>query len=57
MRARLDAVVQDRDAELTRVVHEARADAEASMVGLRNARRRIADLEAEIETLRRGEDA
>jgi hypothetical protein len=53
MQARLDGVVGDRDGEMGRAVREARADAEASMSGLRNARRRIADLEAEIEALRR----
>ena len=53
MQARLDGMVQDRDAELGRVVREARADAEASMSGLRSARRRIAELEAEIEAQRR----
>ena len=53
MQAHLDGMVQDRDAELGRVVREARADAEASMSGLRSARRRIAELEAEIEAQRR----
>lgn len=51
--ARLDGMVQDQDAELGRAVREARADAEASMSGLRTARRRIMELEAEVEALRR----
>jgi hypothetical protein len=53
MRARLDALVEDRDPELGRAVREARADAEASLSGLRSARRRVAELEAEVEALRR----
>ena len=53
MRARLDALVEDRDAELGRAVREARADAEASMAGLRGARRRVTELEAEVDALRR----
>lgn len=56
VQARLDEVVGDSDAELGRLVREARADAEASMSGLRSARRRIADLEGEIEALRSGAD-
>lgn len=55
MQAMLDGMVENRDADLARVVREARADAEASMAGLRGARRRIAELEAEIQTLRGGE--
>lgn len=57
LQARLDAMVQDRDAELAGLVREARADAEASMAGLRNARRRIMELEAELDALRREADA
>ena len=53
MRARHDAMADNGDAELARAVREARADAEASMSGLRGARRRIAELEAEVEALGR----
>lgn len=53
MRAQIDALVEGRDAELGRAVREARADAEASMAALRSARRRVAELEAEVEALRR----
>jgi chromosome segregation ATPase len=53
MRARLDGMVDDRDAKTGRIVREARADAEACKSGLRGARRRIAELEAEIEAMRR----
>ena len=54
MQARLDGVVEGREAQLAQAMREAQADSEASMSGLRNARRRIMDLEAEIEQLRRG---
>lgn len=49
MQARLDGAVEGREAELAKALREAEADAEASMSGLRNARRRIMELEAEIE--------
>lgn len=53
LQARLDALADTRDTQLSAALHEARADAEAPMSGLRQARRRIADLEAELERLRR----
>ena len=53
LQAHLDGMVQDRDAELALMLHEARADADASMSELRSARRRIMELEAEVEALRR----
>ena len=53
LKARLDGLIQDGDPDLGRAVREARADAEASMSRLRGARRRIAELEAELEALRR----
>lgn len=52
MQARLDGAIQGREAELAQALREAQADAEASMAGLRNARRRIMELEAEVEELR-----
>ena len=54
MQARLDGAVEGREAELAVALREARADAEASMSGLGNARRRIMELESEIQDLRRG---
>lgn len=56
MQARLDGAVLGREAELAQALREAQADAEASMSGLRNARHRIMELEAEIEELRRDRD-
>lgn len=52
MQARLDGVVQGREAQLTTALREARAEAEATMSGLRNARTRIQDLEEELNALR-----
>ncbi|MEM9139446.1 MAG: hypothetical protein AAGB15_06410 [Pseudomonadota bacterium] len=52
MQARLDGAVEGREAELSIALRESKADAEASMSGLRNARQRIMDLEAEIEDLK-----
>lgn len=52
MQARLDGAVEGREADLSQALREAQADAEASMSGLRNARRRIAELEAEVAELR-----
>jgi hypothetical protein len=52
LQERLDGMVHDRDAELGRVVREARADADAAMSGLRSARRRITELEAELDAHR-----
>lgn len=54
MQARMDGAVDGREAELTREMREAKADAEALMGGLRNARERIAELEAEMDDMRRG---
>ncbi|MEM9063267.1 MAG: hypothetical protein AAGD13_22640 [Pseudomonadota bacterium] len=53
MQARMDGAVEGREADLSAQLREAQADSEASMAGLRNARERIMDLEAEIEDLRR----
>lgn len=53
MQTRLDGAVEGREAELLREMREAKADSEAAMGGLRNARARIMELEAEIEELRR----
>ncbi|MEL7467010.1 MAG: hypothetical protein AAFN27_01065 [Pseudomonadota bacterium] len=53
MQARMDGAVEGREADLSAELREAKADSEASMAGLRNARARIMDLEAEIEDLRR----
>jgi hypothetical protein len=52
MQARLDGAVEGREAQLAAQLREARADGEASMAGLRNARARIMELEAEVERLR-----
>lgn len=51
MQSRLDGAVEGREADLTRQLREAQADAEASMSGLRNARERLTELEAEVERL------
>lgn len=53
MQKRLDGAVEGREAELAQALREARADAEASMSGLRNARGRIMQLEAELEEVQR----
>ena len=53
MKARLDGALGGREAELSNALREAQADAEASMAGLRSARRRIMELEAEVDGLRR----
>jgi hypothetical protein len=55
LQGRYDALVLSRDAEFTAIQREAQADAEAAMSGLRIARRQIAELEAELEALRRDE--
>lgn len=52
MQSRLDGAIEGREAELSRELREARADAQASMEGLRNARTRIMELEAEVESLK-----
>lgn len=57
MQARLDGVLDGREAELSSALGEARAEAEATMSGLRNARARIEDLEAELAALRQGQAA
>ncbi|MEM9097470.1 MAG: hypothetical protein AAGC79_03015 [Pseudomonadota bacterium] len=51
MRLRLNGAVEGREAALSQELHEARLDAEASMTGLGNARRRIAELEERIAEL------
>ena len=53
MQSRMDGAVEGREAELLREMREAKADADAAMTGLRNARARIMELEAEVEELRR----
>ena len=53
MQARMDGAVEGREAQLATALREAQADSEASMSGLRNARARIMDLEAEVDALRR----
>ncbi len=55
LQAQLDGMALARDAELSAARHEARADADASMAGLREAGRRIAALEAELDIMRRDE--
>ena len=54
MQARLDGAVEGREAELSIALREAKADAEASMTGLRNARQKIMELEAELSEARMG---
>lgn len=49
MQVRLDGAVEGREAELIAELREARTDSETSMAGLRAARTRIMELEAEIE--------
>ena len=53
MQSRMDGAVEGREADLSRQLREAEAESEASMSGLRNARARIMELEAEVEELRR----
>lgn len=53
MQSRMEGAVDGREAELLREMREAKADSEAAMGGLRNARARIMELEAEIEDMRR----
>ena len=52
MQSRLDGALEGREAQLTSALKEAQADSEASMAGLRGARERIMELEAEVEALR-----
>ncbi|MFK7942800.1 MAG: hypothetical protein AB8B85_07815 [Paracoccaceae bacterium] len=52
MQHRLDGAVDGREAQLLTAMREAKAEADAAMGGLRNARARIMDLEAEVEELR-----
>lgn len=52
MQSRLDGAIEGREAELLRELNESRADAEAAMSGLRNARERMMAMEAEIEELK-----
>lgn len=57
MQHRLDGAIEGREAELVSELREAQAEAEASMSGLGNARRRIGELEAELAQLSaRGSD-
>lgn len=55
MQSRLDGAIEGREAELTRELAETQTELEAMRDGLGNARRRILDLEAEIEALRGAE--
>ena len=48
MQARLDGAIEGREAELAAELREAKADLEAMSEGLRNARWRIAELEADV---------
>lgn len=48
MQHRLDGAIEGREAELATELREARAEAEAAMSGLGNARRRIGELEAAL---------
>lgn len=48
MQVRLDGAIEGREAELEKALRGALADAEAGMDGLRHARIRIAELEAQI---------
>ena len=52
MQARLDGAIEGREADLAVSLREAQAEAEASMGGLRSARERIQELEAELEEAR-----
>jgi len=54
MQSRLDGAVEGREEELSIALREAKADAEASMTGLRNARQRIMELEAELNEAKAG---
>ncbi|MEM9369645.1 MAG: hypothetical protein AAGA26_00680 [Pseudomonadota bacterium] len=49
MQYRLDGAIEGREAQLASELREAKADAEAAMSGLGTARRRIAELEEELE--------
>ncbi len=53
MQTRLDGAIEGREAELTRELAAVRLELETMRGGLGNARRRIIELEAEIEALRR----
>ena len=52
MQTRLDGAVEGREAELTRELAEVALELETMRGGLGNARRRLIELEAEIEALR-----
>lgn len=52
MQSRLDGVVEGREAELSRKLSAALSELETMSGGLRDARQRTIDLEAEIEELR-----
>ena len=52
MQTRLDGAIEGREAELTRELAAVRLDLETMRDGLGNARRRMIELEAEIEALR-----
>jgi DNA repair exonuclease SbcCD ATPase subunit len=53
LQAQLGAAVEERDTELARLLHEARAEAAASMAGLRSAEQRIIELEDALAVLHR----
>jgi formate dehydrogenase maturation protein FdhE len=52
MQTRLDGAVEGREAELSRELAAAKLELETMLGGLSNARRRMFELEAEIEALR-----
>lgn len=52
MQVRMVGAVEGREAELIAELREARTDSETSMAGLRAARTRIMELEAEVHQLR-----
>lgn len=56
MQTRLDGAIEGREAELSKALHEAEADAGASMAGLQSARQQIRELEMRLEELSRGGD-
>jgi chromosome segregation ATPase len=52
MQTRLDGAIEGREAELTRELADVKLELETMSGGLSNARRRMIELEAEIEALR-----
>lgn len=54
LRAGMEIRLEGREAELDRALTEAREEAQTAWEGLSNARRRIGELERELEDLKRG---